>query len=106
VLFQTPSVEIGFPIVARARTVTDINPPDNGDLMAGTRVTVTLPAWVVERLEVEVRKGRFTSIEDAVMVGAKLVAGLGPRARELLREGAGADEFVRSGDSGDKGDWL
>ena len=74
--------------------------------MGSARVTVTLPPWVVERLEEEVSKGRYRSLEDAVLAGAKLVAGLGPRARELLREGAGADEFVRADDGRDGGEWL
>jgi Arc/MetJ-type ribon-helix-helix transcriptional regulator len=71
-----------------------------------SRVTVDLPPWVAERLAAEVKQGRYPSVEEAVLAGAKLVAGLGPRARELLREGAGADEFVRADDGRDQGDWL
>jgi Arc/MetJ-type ribon-helix-helix transcriptional regulator len=74
--------------------------------MTQTRVTVTLPPGVAAKLEAEVKKGRFASIEDAVLAGARLVAGLGPRAKELLREGAGADEFIRADDGEDSGDWL
>ena len=70
------------------------------------RVTVTLPPWVAGRLEAEVAAGRFGSMEEAVLAGAKLVAGLGPRARDLLTEGEGADQFVRATDEGDKGGWL
>jgi Arc/MetJ-type ribon-helix-helix transcriptional regulator len=71
-----------------------------------TRVTVTLPPSVAERLAAEVKQGRYPSMEEAVLAGAKLVAGLGPRAKELLREGAGADEFVRADQGKDQGDWL
>jgi Arc/MetJ-type ribon-helix-helix transcriptional regulator len=74
--------------------------------MTLTRVTVTLPPGVAAKLEAEVVKGRFASIEDAVLAGARLVAGLGPRAKELLREGTGADEFVRADEGKDQGDWL
>ena len=70
------------------------------------RVTVDLPPWVVERLEAEVKQGRYTSMEYAVLAGARLVAGLGPRARELLAEGASADEFVGTTSKRDGGDWL
>ncbi len=70
------------------------------------KVTVTLPPWVVERLEAEVKQGRHASMEDAVLAGARLLAGLGPRAQELLAEGAGADEFIRAGTRKDGGDWL
>jgi Arc/MetJ-type ribon-helix-helix transcriptional regulator len=70
------------------------------------RITVTLPPWVVERLETEVKQGHYASMEDAVLAGARLLAGLGPRARELLADGAGADEFVRAGPPKDGGDWL
>ena len=73
---------------------------------ASTKVTVMLPPWVAEKLEAEVKARRFPSSEEAVLAGAKLVAGLGPRARELLAEGAGADQFVRAGDDGDQGEWL
>ncbi|UCC93296.1 MAG: hypothetical protein JSW25_01080 [Thermoplasmata archaeon] len=71
-----------------------------------TRVTVDLPPWVAERLGAEVKKGRYPSVEAAVLTGAKLVAGLGPRAQELLKEGAVADDFVRADDGRDSGDWL
>ena len=71
-----------------------------------SRVTITLPSWVRERLEAEVRQGRYASLEDAVLAGARLVAGLGPRARELLAEGAQADDFVRGADSRDEGEWF
>jgi Arc/MetJ-type ribon-helix-helix transcriptional regulator len=74
--------------------------------MTVTKVTVTLPPWVADRLETEVKQGRYASVEDAVLAGARLVAGLGPRARELLREGAGADELVRADDGRDGGDWM
>ncbi len=52
------------------------------------------------------RQGRYASLEDAVLAGARLVAGLGPRARELLAEGAGADGLVRGADSRDEGEWY
>ncbi len=74
--------------------------------MTLTRVTVTLPPGVAAKLEVEVEKGMFASMEDAVLVGARLVAGLGPRAKELLREGTGTDGFIRADDGRDHGDWL
>ena len=74
--------------------------------MAQTKVTVTLPPEVAARLEEEVRRGRYHSVEDAVLTGARLLVGLGPRARELLREGADADAFVRADDGRDHGDWL
>jgi Arc/MetJ-type ribon-helix-helix transcriptional regulator len=70
------------------------------------RVTVDLPPWVVEKLEAEVKQGRYSSMEDAVLAGARLVAGLGPRARVLLSEGASADEFVSTTSKDDGGDWL
>ncbi len=70
------------------------------------KVAVTLPPWVVERLETEVKQGHYASMEDAVLAGARLLAGLGPRARELLAEGAGADELVRTDSRKDSGDWL
>lgn len=70
------------------------------------RVTVTLPPWVADRLEAEVKAKRFASLEEAVLAGAMLVAGLGPRARDLLAEGAGADGFVRPDDGKDEGAWL
>ncbi len=70
------------------------------------RVTVDLPPWVVEKLEAEVKQGRYGSMEDAVLAGARLLAGLGPRAQELLAEGATADGFVRAGSPKDGGDWL
>jgi hypothetical protein len=53
-----------------------------------------------------VQRGLYSSIEDAVLTGARLVAGLGPRAKELLAEGGAADEFVRAEDSGNKGQWI
>ena len=74
--------------------------------MTQARVTVMLPPEVAAKLRAEVKKGRFVSVEDAVLAGARLVAGLGPRAKELLREGAGADEFVRADEGKDQGDWL
>ncbi len=74
--------------------------------MTTMNVTVTLPPWVVAKLETEVKQGRYGSMEDAVLAGARLLAGLGPRARELLAEGAGADEFVRADTGRDGGDWL
>ena len=73
---------------------------------APRRVAVTLPPWLVEKLEAEVKRGRYASLEDALLAGAKLVAGLGPRAKELLKEGGDADKFVRTGDQGDGGEWL
>lgn len=74
--------------------------------MTTMKVTVTLPPWVVAKLEAEVKQGRYGSMEDAVLTGARLLAGLGPRARELLAEGADADEFVRADTGKDGGDWL
>ena len=74
--------------------------------MTTMKVTVTLPPWVVEKLEAEVKQRRYASMEDAVLAGARLLAGLGPRARELLAEGADADEFVRADTGKDGGDWL
>ena len=73
---------------------------------APRRIAVTLPPWLVEKLEAEVKRGRYASLEDAVLAGAKLVAGLGPRAKELLKDGAATDKFVRTGDRGDGGEWL
>ena len=70
------------------------------------RVTVHLPERVAARLEEEVKLGRYRSVEDAVLAGARLVAGLGPRALELLREGSDADQFVRPADGREGGDWL
>lgn len=91
-------------------TETDISMAVHHSDMAHTgapsRVTVDLPPWVAERLAAEVKQGRYPSMEEAVLAGAKLVAGLGPRARELLREGAGADEFVGTHNGKDQGDWL
>ena len=74
--------------------------------MTQTRVTVRLPPEVAAKLEAEVEKGRFASMEDAVLAGARLVADLGPRARELLRKGTGTDGFIRADDGRDQGDWL
>ena len=74
--------------------------------MTPMMVTVTLPPWVVEKLDAEVKQGRHAPMEDAVLAGARLLAGLGPRARELLAEGSGADEFVRAGPRKDGGDWF
>ncbi len=74
--------------------------------MTSTRVTVTLPPGVAAKLEDEVRRGRYPSLEEAVLVGARLVADLGPRARELLREGSGADDLVRGDDGTERSDWL
>lgn len=73
---------------------------------SSSRVTITLPSWVRERLEAEVKQGRYASLEDAVLAGARLVAGLGPRARELLAEGAQADGLVRGSGRGDEGGWY
>jgi hypothetical protein len=70
------------------------------------RVVVALPSWLVAKLEAEVERGRFASLEDALLAGAKLVAGLGNRAKELLAEGAGADQYVRPDDGRDGGEWL
>ena len=84
----------------------DFNEPDHCLFMRETRVTVTLPPRVAEMLEAEVKQGRYASMEEAVLAGARLVAGLGPRARELLREGAGADELVRADEGKEGGDWL
>lgn len=69
-------------------------------------VTVTLPPWTASRLENAVRKGLYANLEEAVLTGARLVAGLGPRAQELLAEGAVADGLVRAEDPGEKGQWL
>ncbi len=69
-------------------------------------VTVTLPLWVVEKLEAEIKQGRYTSMEDAVLAGARLLVGLGQRAQELMAEGASADEFIRTTSKRDGGDWL
>ena len=74
--------------------------------MTTMMVTVTLPPWVVKRLEAEVKQGRYASMEDAVLAGARLLAGLGPRAQELLADGADADDFVRAESPKDGGDWL
>jgi len=71
-----------------------------------TRYTVDLPPDLAQGLEAEVQRGRYPSVEDALVVGARLVAGLGPRARELLGEGRGADQVVRDGRTDDGGDWL
>jgi len=71
-----------------------------------TRFTVDLPPDVAQRLETEVRQGRYPSVEEAIVVGARLVAGIGPRVRELLREGQAADQLVRNAPPGDGGDWL
>ena len=62
--------------------------------------------WTVygESLEAEVVARRYASIEDAVLAGARLVAGLGPRAHQLLAEGVDADQFV--GRDGDEGQWF
>ena len=72
---------------------------------SGVRVTITLPGWLASALETEVSKGRYGSMEEAVLAGARLVAGLGPRARELLAEGARADELIPAKESGDEGIW-
>ncbi len=74
--------------------------------MTQTRVTVDLPPGTAARLEEAVRKGMYPSVEEAVLTGARLVAGMGPRARELLREGNGADDFVRADEGKDRGDWY
>ena len=72
---------------------------------SGVRVTISLPVWLASALEAEVNKGRYGSMEEAVLAGARLVAGLGPRAIELLAEGAAADELVPTRESGDEGMW-
>ena len=69
------------------------------------RLSITLPPWLAERLEAEVDKGRYPSIEDAVLAGARLLVGLGSRARELLDEGEGADGLVRRDAPRDHGEW-
>jgi hypothetical protein len=84
-------------------------PCDGQDMPVNTgsrKVTVTLPPWVLERLEAEVAQRRYPSVEKAVMAGARLVAGLGPRALELLKEGRGADGFVRGSEDREGGEWL
>lgn len=74
--------------------------------MTRTRVTVDLPPGTAAKLEEAVRRGLYPSVEEAVLTGARLVAGLGPRARDLLREGDGADDFVRGDEGRDRGDWA
>ena len=70
-----------------------------------TRLSITLPTWLAERLETEVERGRYASLEDAVLAGARLLVGLGPRTRQLLDEGEGADGLVRRESRRDHGDW-
>lgn len=72
---------------------------------AETRLSIALPPWLAERLETEVEKGRYPSVEEAVLAGARLLVGLGPRARQLLDEGEGADGLVRRESRRDHGDW-
>ncbi len=74
--------------------------------MTQTRVTVNLPPGTATKLEEAVKKGLYPSVEEAVLTGARLVAGLGPRARELLKEGSGADDFIRVEEDKDRGDWY
>lgn len=57
-------------------------------------------------LEGHVKAGLFPTVEDAILVGARLVAGLGPRALELLGEGAGADALVGPSREGREGKWM
>ncbi len=71
----------------------------------GIRITITLPGWLASALDAEVRKGRYGSIEEAVLTGARLVAGLGPRATQLLAEGAAADRLVPARPEGGEGRW-
>lgn len=70
------------------------------------RVCVDLPPGLARRLEAEVERGRYASLEDAILVGARLLVVLGPRAREILEEVEGQDGLVREGPSGDDGDWY
>ncbi len=71
------------------------------------KVTVALPAWAAEALARQVREGLFPSVEDAVVAGARIVAGLGPRALALLEEGTGADAVVGPADGeGRDGRWF
>ena len=72
---------------------------------ASTRVVVYLPPEVTSKLVEEVAKVRYASIEDAVLTGARLVAGLGPRALELLAESRGVDQLVRPAHDGADGVW-
>lgn len=65
-----------------------------------------LPGPVARALEEQVKAGRFPTVEEAVLAGARLVAGLGPRALELLEEGAGADGFVGASRDGREGKWM
>jgi Arc/MetJ-type ribon-helix-helix transcriptional regulator len=69
-------------------------------------VQVDLPGPTARALEEQVKAGRFASLEDAVLAGARLVAGLGPRALELLEEGAGADGLVGPSREGREGKWM
>ena len=72
---------------------------------ATTKVFVDLPPEVASKLAEEVARGRYASMEEAVLVGARLVAGLGPRALELLAEGRGADQLVRPTRDAPDGRW-
>lgn len=72
----------------------------------GRRVRLELPGPVAGALEEQVRAGRFPTVEEAVLAGARLVAGLGPRALELLEEGAGADGLVGASRDGREGKWM
>ena len=72
----------------------------------GRRVQLELPGPVARALEEQVKAGRFPTVEEAVLAGARLVAGLGPRALELLEEGAGADGFVGASRDGREGKWM
>lgn len=71
----------------------------------GRRVTVVLPPHLHTALEAEVRNGRFGSVEEAVLAGVRLVAGLGPRAIELLKEGASVDDLVHP-QRGPDAEWM
>jgi Arc/MetJ-type ribon-helix-helix transcriptional regulator len=79
---------------------------DMGRVAERGRVCVDLPPSLVERLEAEVERGRYASLEDAILAGARLLVALGPRARELLDEAEGQDGLVREGPRGDDGDWY
>jgi Arc/MetJ-type ribon-helix-helix transcriptional regulator len=70
------------------------------------RVSIELPAGVAEALQGHIRAGLFRSVEEAVLAGARLVAGLGPRALRLLEEGADADALVAPRDGDVEGRWM
>jgi hypothetical protein len=67
---------------------------------------VELSGTIARALEEQVRHGAFPSVEEAVLAGARLVAGLGPRALELLKEGADADALVQPTREEREGRWL